>query len=86
MTIMCDIIAAMYAAPRKPIGLILGTSGWHAFQAVRASLDLGDDVTRAIMGEINRLSISRTTRFGGFDLILDDTPNTLGGQLRSAAA
>lgn len=86
MTIMSDIIAAMYAAPTKPIGLILGNSGWHAFHANRAYVDLDDDVTRAIVRMISALSLSRTTSFGGFELILDDKPNTLGGQQRSAAA
>lgn len=86
MTIMCDIIAAMYAAPTKPIGLILGNSGWDAFHAARAYADMDDEVTRDIVQMITRLSISRTASFGGFDLILDDAPNNLGGQQRSAAA
>lgn len=86
MTILTDILAAMCAAPTKPIGLLLGNSGWHAFHAAASDLDLTDDNTRAIMGEIRRLSVSRSNSFGGFDLILGIAPNPLGGgQGRRAA-
>ncbi|MFC3442578.1 hypothetical protein ACFOKF_15490 [Sphingobium rhizovicinum] len=86
MTILTDILTAMYAAPTKPIGLVLGTSGWHAFHAARSYVDRDDEASRAFLIVINRLSFSRTNDFGGFDLILDQTPNNLGGGKQSAAA
>ncbi len=86
MTILSDILAAMYVAPSKPIGLILGNSGWHAFHAAQHHADREDEGTREFLSIIARLSISRTTAFGGFDLILGDAPNHLGGFKRSAAA
>lgn len=84
MTIMCDIIAAICAAPKKPIGIVLGCSGWHAYHAVRAHADRDDEFTREALCIVNRLSISRTHQFSGFDLILDKAPNPHGG--RRAAA
>lgn len=86
MTIMSDVVAAMLAAPRKPIGIILGCSGWHAYHAIRAQADRDDEFTREVLRITSRLSISRTHQFSGFDLILDKGPNPYRGKRGRAAA
>lgn len=77
MTIVTDIIAAMDAAPAKPIGLHLGHSAWHARVARSRSIEaLGDDMDSAAdLAAIAALARFRTNDFPGFDLILDDQPN-----------
>lgn len=77
MTIVTDIIAAMDAAPAKPMGLYLGDSAWHALAARSRSIEeLGDDIDSAAdLAAIAALARFRTNAFLGFDLILDDQPN-----------
>lgn len=86
MTIMSDVVAAMLAAPKKPIGIILGCSGWHAWHAIRDIADRDDEFTREVLRITSRLSVSRTHQFSGFDLILDNRPNPYHGRQGRAAA
>lgn len=77
MSIETDIIAAMDAAPAKPIGLHLGHSAWHALAARSKSIEaLGDDLDSAAdLAAIAALARFRSLAFLGVDLILDDQPN-----------
>lgn len=76
MTILSDIAAGMDSAERRPIGLLLGISGWHAFHAdAQWTRSEGSPEQKAMLDEICRLSRSQTHLFDGWDFILDSCPN-----------
>jgi hypothetical protein len=78
MTIVKDIADGVRNAELRPIGLLLGCSGWHAYAADSEQImrDCAKDHPDwADLRLVRALAFSRTDDFLGWDLLIGKNPN-----------
>ena len=87
MTIIRDIAQAMFEAEKEPVGVKLGRSADHAFEAEASWVRTHGSIdSKRELLFIRRLKLSRTAEFDGWALVFGPGPNPLRKAEGSVAA